>query len=213
MEQGRSSTAQTRAGQKLRIFLYLICVLSDFTAFIIIFAVSRTLADLGYGTLYLGMIGAGLSFCSGIAAILGGYLSSRFDGRIVFLAGTSTVVVSGLFCGLLKPGTSLFLPAYCSLGLGVGLLYPPLIGWLNQDEDAHANHSGVSRRLILFCVAWNLGMLMGQLLGGELLTRGIAWALGAGIGAAGLNFLISLLAVRFVHPIQPVLISEEAVSI
>jgi len=216
VEQGRSSSAGWRnagwsTGDRLRGLLYLVSALSDFSSFIIVFTVSRKLADLDFGSSYLGMIGAGLSFSSGMGAILGGSLSSRFDGRIVFLTGTSLVVASGLLCALLMPGTIVFLPAYWLLGLGMGLLYPPLIGWLNQDEDAHAQRSNISRRLIFFCISWNLGMMGGQLLGGRLYEQGIAWTIGTGLGAACLNLLLAVVAVRLVRPIQPVIIVGDPV--
>lgn len=212
MEEAESSATEWNSGSVLRVLLYLICVCSDFAGFILIFSVSRTLADQGYSSAYLGMIGAGLSFCSGMGAILGGYLASRFDGRIVFLAGITGMLVSAGLCARLALGTSAFLPGYWLLGLGLGFLYPPLIGWLNQDEVVQVNRAGVSRRLILFCVAWNLGMMMGQLLGGRLLEHGLNWTLGAGLIAAALNLILAVIAVQYVRPFRPVKLEGEPLS-
>ena len=54
--------------------LYLICGLTDFAAFVVIFAVSRGLAEGKAESWYLGVVGAGLSFSAGIGSILGGVI-------------------------------------------------------------------------------------------------------------------------------------------
>lgn len=170
--------------------LYLICVLTDFAAFIVIFAVSRGLAEQHAPQWRLGVVGAGLSFTAGIGSIAGGWLAHRFDGRKVFVTGTMLVVTSILGCSM-GPSSPLFLPAYLLLGIGLGFIYPPLIGWLNQGDDVHANRRGVSRTLILFCVAWNFGMMCGQFAAGSLFALGPRWTYGAALLIATLNTIIA----------------------
>ena len=121
---------------------------------------------------YLGLVGAGLSFSAAVGSILGGWLPNRFDARVVFLSGAGAIVLSIAACWLGDSHSTWFLAGYCLLGIGLGLLYPVLIGWLNQGEDPHANRRVVSRTLILFCVAWNLGMMSGQLTAGALFPLG-----------------------------------------
>src|SRR5205823_8449376 len=133
---------------------------------------------------YLGVVVAGLSLSAGISSLLGGWLAHRFDGRVVFVVGAVAVGLSVAACSLVSPQSPRFLPCYWLLGVGMGFLYPPLIGWLNQGEDAHANRRGVSRTLILFCVSWNLGMLCGQLTAGSLFARGGRWTYAAACSAA-----------------------------
>ncbi len=184
--------------------LYLICGLTDFAAFVVIFAVSRGLAEGKAESWYLGVVGAGLSLSAGVGSILGGWLAHRFDGRVVFVAGAFNLCASITACGLGDPTSLWFLPGYWLLGIGLGCLYPPLIGWLNQGEDAHANRREVSRTLILFCVSWNLGMMCGQLTAGSLFSFGADWTYGAAFSVSLLNLILAVAAVRQVVPLSEV---------
>ncbi len=184
--------------------LYLICGLTDFAAFVVIFAVSRGLAEGKAESWYLGVVGAGYSLSAGVGSILGGWLAHRFDGRVVFVAGAVNLCASITACALGDPTSLWFLPGYWLLGIGLGCLYPPLIGWLNQGEDAHANRRGVSRTLILFCVSWNFGMMCGQLTAGSLFSLGAHWTYGAAFCVSVLNLILVLAAVRRVVPLSAV---------
>lgn len=182
-------------GATFRMLLYAVCVLTDFAVFVVIFTASRSLAEGDAEPMYLGIAGAGLSFFAGVCSILGGWLAHRFDGRGVFLFGTGAIVLAIVACATTPPATGWFLASYWGLGIGLGCLYPPLIAWLNRGEDPHTNHSGVSRRLILFCIAWNFGMMCGQLTGGSLFALGADWAYGASLTAGVLNFVLASCAV------------------
>lgn len=183
---------------RLRRMLYAVCVATDFAAFVVIFAVSRRLAEAGCEPWYLGVAGAGVSFCAGVGSILGGWLAHRVNGRAVFLSGAALLAISIGCCAAGDIERVSFLPGYWLLGIGLGFLYPPLIGWLNQDEDAHANRTGVSRVLIVYCIAWNLGMMCGQLTAGELFARGASWAYAVSGTVALMNVLLALVAARMV---------------
>lgn len=186
--------------------LYLICGFTDFAAFVVVFTVSRSLADAHVEPWYLGAIGAGLSFASGIGSIAGGVLASRVNARAVFVSGAVAIVLSIGACLAVDPRSLWFLPGYWLLGIGLGFLYPPLIGWLNQGDDAHTNRQEVSRRLILYCVAWNTGMMCGQLAGGSLYLQGIHWTLGTALAVATINLVVSVVAAGWVsrlHAIFP----------
>lgn len=209
---------------RLKPLLYLICILTDFAGFVVVFAVTRGLAEHHAEPWYLGMTGAGFAFSSGMANLVGGWLSHRFDGRAVFLFGVLVVTVAILCCGLTGAESSWFLPSYWLVGVGLGSVYPTLIGWLNRGEDAHANHRGVSRTLILFCISWNVGMMGGQLTAGSLFEKGADWTYGVALAAAVLNCLLAALAVRLVsfrwqpssaagdEPASPVLPEQPAVD-
>ena len=56
---------------RFRLLLYLICGLTDFAAFVVIFAVSRGLAEGKAESWYLGVVGAGLSFSAGGSQLSG----------------------------------------------------------------------------------------------------------------------------------------------
>ena len=188
--------------------LYLICGLTDFAAFVVIFAVSRGLAEVKVESWYLGVVGAGLSFSAGVGSILGGWLAHRFDGRVVFVSGAVAISVSIAACALGDPTSPWFLPGYWLLGVGLGCLYPPLIGWLNQGVDAQANRRGVSRTLILYCVSWNLGMMCGQLTAGSLFSLGAHWTYGAAFLVSMLNLILAIAAARRVVPLSVVSINK-----
>ncbi|MBM4069520.1 MAG: MFS transporter [Planctomycetes bacterium] len=181
-------------GLRLKPLLYLICGLTDFAAFIVVFAVSRGLAEAQAEPWRLGVAGAGFAFTAGLGSALGGWLAHRFDGRVIFVSGNVLVTLSCVGCGVSDPVSFWFLPVYWLLGIGVGFLYPPLIGWLNQGEDAHTNRRGVSRNLIMFCVAWNVGMMAGQLTAGRLFAIDATWTYGAAIAAALVNVGLALVA-------------------
>ena len=188
--------------------LYLICGLTDFAAFVVIFAVSRGLAEEKAESWYLGVVGAGLSFSAGIGSILGGWLAHRFDGRVVVVSGAVAIGVSIAACARGDSTSPWFLPGYWLLGIGLGCLYPPLIGWLNQGVDAQANRRGVSRTLILYCVSWNLGMMCGQLTAGSLFSFGAHWTYGAAFLVSMLNLILALAAARRVVPLTAVSINK-----
>ena len=184
----------------LRPVLYMVCGLTDFAAFVVVFTVSRGLAERGANPMYLGIVGAGLAFTSGIGSLLGGWLAHKVDGRRVFLGGAAGTALSIAVCRFAPPESMLTIAGYWSVGIGLGFLYPPLVGLLNQGENAHANRRGVSRTLILFCLAWNVGMMCGQLTAGSLFLKGTQWAYGAALLAAVLNFMLAWVAVRLPSP-------------
>lgn len=172
---------------------------TDFAVFIEVFTVSRGLAEADAEPYYLGIVGAGFSFTAGVASIMGGLLARRFDSRMIFQLGAALVALT-IGGTMLAADTQFLLPIYWLQGIGLGFLYPPLIGWLNQDEDAHANSRGVSRTLILFCVAWNFGMMCGQLTAGSLYVLGKSWPLGAALAVAVVNLVLAVVVARM--PLQ-----------
>ena len=183
---------------RLKRLLYVICVLTDFSGFVVVFAVSRGLAEQHAEPWYLGVAGGGLSFSMGVANLLSGWLSHRFDNRAVIVAGAIMMGLSAAACAVGNPASVWFLPRYWLLGFGLGCIYPSLIGWLNQDEDAHVNRRGVSRTLIFFCISWNSGMMCGQLTAGSLFARGPAWTFGVAFVVAVINAVLVIIATRLV---------------
>ncbi len=178
----------------LRRLLYLICGLTDFAAFVVVFTVSREMAEEQTGPLMLGILGAGLSLSAAIASVVAGVSSQIIDHRRIFLSGAILIVLGIVGCAGLESGTLAFLASYWTVGIGLGFLYPPLIGWLNQGEDAHTNRRGVSRVLIIYCISWNMGMMCGQLTGGTLFGLGQVWAYSAALSIALLNLLLATYA-------------------
>lgn len=178
--------------------LYLACVLTDFASFLVVFTVSRSLAEQQAAQWYLGMVGAGLSLLAGLGSIGGGLLTHRLGSKPIFLSGASLLLLGILGCGVTPLSSPWLLASYWVLGLGLGVFYPPLIGWLNQGANLHQQSHGVSRTLILFCIAWNVGMMIGQLTAGSIFEWGPQWAMGVGALGACLNLLVAIVATRFV---------------
>ncbi|MBI3864559.1 MAG: MFS transporter [Planctomycetia bacterium] len=206
IEHETSSTASTRRARScLRVLLYVICGLTDFAAFVVVFAASRSLAERHAEPWYLGLVGAAYSLAAGMGSLAGGWLASRRSAPAVFLAGAVAIVASVGACWRVDPDSVWFLPGYCLLGVGLGFLYPPLIGWLNQGDDVHSNQNAVSRRLILFCVAWNAGMMCGQLAGGTLYRHGARATLGTAFVVALANLAFSIVAAIWVRQLPAVL--------
>ena len=192
----KSGTIVTHS--RLKPLLYLICGLTDFSGFMVIFVVSRGLAEQRAEVWYLGVVGAAFSCSAGMASLLSGWLSHRVDRRVIFLSGCLTVPLAVVACGFGNPTTAAFLPRYCLLGMGFGSIYPTLIGWLNQDQDAHENRRGVSRTLILYCVSWNVGMMCGQLTAGSLFDWEPRWLYGVAFGVGVVNAVLAIFATRLV---------------
>lgn len=103
---------------RFNLLLYLICVLTDFATFLVVFAVSRGLAEGKAETWYLGVVGAGLSLSAGLGSLLGGWLAHRFDGRVVFVAAAVILVASTIACALVDQTSLWLLPCYWPLGIG-----------------------------------------------------------------------------------------------
>lgn len=178
------------------LLLYLNCMLTDFAVFLVVFTISRGLAERGAEPLWLGTVGAGFSFCAAVGSIVGSWLAHRIPSSRVFVGGAAATAISIALCTATATDSGVMIAAYWLLGIGLGLFYPPLIGWLNEGEDIHTNRRGISRTLILFCLAWNFGMLCGQLTAGMLFSWGAQWAYRAALLAAAANVLIAGFAAR-----------------
>jgi predicted MFS family arabinose efflux permease len=84
--------------------------------------------------------------------------------------------------------------SYCGAGVALGLIWPSMISWLNQGRRNDSPARQISGTLMRFCVAWNLGIVFGQGLGGWLFPWGRSWPL----TLAGLVALADLCLVLWV---------------
>ena len=154
--------------------LFVVSFDTDFLVFLVVFTVGRAMAEKGLSLLTLAAAGVGLSLSFGVMGLLCGRLSDRIGRKRMVVAATLAQVMSVAVCLCVKleDGLPLFFAAYWLLGASSGMLYPALIAWLNQGEDATANRHGVSRTIILFCLAWNSGLMSGQVAAGWLFPFG-----------------------------------------
>ena len=134
---------------------------TDFAWFAFLFSITRWLAETGSSVWHLGLFGACASVSYAVSGPLSGWISDRFGPRRVMLCGAVATILVLLTCALWR-SRPVFYAMAVACGIAVSLIYPPLIAWLTQDEE------DTSRRLFLFCIAWNTGVIAAQLTSGWL---------------------------------------------
>jgi len=184
--------------------LYVISCLTDCCAMLLVFSVSRDLAQRGAGLLRMGMVGGGLALMQAAGSMAAGPLSDRFGRRRLILGGI-LLALAGVGGSLLaRADTWLYFGCYWAVGLALGSTYAPLIAWLNQgrrDSSALARARGISRTAVRFCLAWNTGLIFGQLAGGWLFPYGRHWPMALAGVAALINLCLLLRTGR--QPTRP----------
>lgn len=134
---------------------------TDFAWFAFLFSITRWLAETGSSQWHLGVFGACASVSYALCGPLAGVVSDRFGRRRVMLCGVAATILVLAAAALIRSRPAFYgLAAGC--GFAVALIYPPLIAWLTQDGR------DTDRRLFLFCIAWNSGVIAAQLSSGWL---------------------------------------------
>lgn len=187
------STKNAENMRRLHASLYGMSYLTDFGAMLLLFTVSRYLAQQNMGMTVLGVLGAIFATSHAASAFISGRLSDRI-GRSRCVLGGAVLLLIGLAVTRMglghMPG---MMVGYILGGTGMGAVYAPLIGWLNDGDRSHLQTRGISRTTILFCLSWNMGLMSGQGAGGFLFAIDPLWALTAGLAVAGINTLVLLL--------------------
>lgn len=153
--------------------LFISTYLCDFTLFLLVFGISRSLAEQDTGSLFLGIAGAAFSLAYGASSLVFGNFSGRFGRRPIVVAGLigQVLMVAGtLIC---TEHRIVLLVCYWIAGATAGVIYPAIIGWLTDAHESRRGARGLTAALIGFCLSWNLGMISGQLSGGVLLGIGL----------------------------------------
>jgi MFS family permease len=147
--------------------IYGMALLNNCTLMMFSFAMTRLFAEQGAPMIVMGSL-AGVAYLSyGLGSVAAGRLSDAIGRRKVITLG------AGLALCLLAAATLgtrlIFLLAMTGLvGGAISLVFPPLIAWLSEREEDTGLGPARSRVLIAFCVAWNLGTVLGALGGGLL---------------------------------------------
>lgn len=191
-----SKSEQTISKPPLLIFG--IPFLTDVAGMLLIFAVGRSLAELGTSLAVLGLIGGGHSLFFSIASVISGSLSDRVGRARLIIPGVVLLIASAAVCAIQSTGPILYL-AYWASAFGIGTIHPATTAWINSRVAASgARHSGaISSNLVRFCIAWNMGVLVAQLAGGRLFVLGASLPYLAAVLAASIDLVIVLLlAVR-----------------
>ena len=147
--------------------LYVVTFLIDATCGTFIFAVGRLLAEESAGLLSLGVVGAVAAAGWAIIALPAGQLSDRCGRRFTTLLGASLLLISTVGSLAFQNFRGPFLAFYFLCGVGAGASYAGLIPWLG-DLDSGASRKDKTRTLMIFCFAWNLGLLGGKTVAGLL---------------------------------------------
>lgn len=176
-----------------RRLLLLITLLTEFTAFLVIFSVSRALAERHVSMAWMGLIGGGFGVAASVSSALCGALSDRIGRRrsitLGLLLGLAGVAVA--WVGLEQ--LWLLGVSYLLVGVALGAVYPAVSAWLTDGNGGHLSTRDTLRVLMGFCVAWNLGLIGGQTSGGWL------YAAVGGAAPLGLAALLLLANLALVH--------------
>ena len=172
--------------------LYLIAWLTDCALILFVFSATRDLAERQADPWTLGTLGAAFFLASAVSNAWAGRISDRIGRRTVAIGGGVCLVASLSILLVVEHGAWRFYAAYVCAGVSVGHIYPPVIALLTQKVGQRA----ASRRLLCFGLAFNLGILGGQIGGGWLYdhistTAPLLTAIGLAIGA-----VVCLVAVR-----------------
>ena len=178
---------------------YLITMLHDAALNIFIFTVSRELAETGAGLFLMGLFGMGFSVAFAVSSFVFGGVSDRKGKKLFMYLGVLVVLASSILCYLLPPGTPFYLAAYTGAGLSGGLLYPPIISWLNRRHSLSSHSRGISSTVVRFSISWNLGVLLGNYSAGKIFELSSTAPFLLAAGACVVNLLI----LRVLIPSKP----------
>ncbi|MFF5784414.1 MFS transporter [Streptomyces sp. NPDC012693] len=125
--------------------------------------------DLAAGPALLELVVAGYGLAYAVLLVLGGRLGDLFGRRRLFLAGMAAFGLTSLACGL-APDAWTLVGARVAQGAAAALMLPQVLATI------HASTSGPrrARALSLYGATVGLSMMMGQILGGVLVTADLA---------------------------------------
>ncbi len=158
-----------------------------------IFTVTRHLAEQEGNIVTLGIFGSALSVTVALCAAVFGHISDRLGRRRMIAAGSALMGASYVLAYWSLAVPWIYLQAVL-LGLASSLIIPAVIALLSATSAHNAGPSRHTRTLIVFCLAWNLGMVSGQLSGGFLFVLGSHVGIKVCVGLAAVHFLLNLVS-------------------
>ena len=183
-----------RANVKL---IYASVFLTDMVSVILIFTVDRDLAERGADLMTLGLIGGAMAMAFAVSCLVFGSLSDRIGRWPLALGGIGLTVLATSGCLVFSPPSWVYFGAYWLAGLASGMYFPAVLAFLSQQGERRSRLRGISRPLVIFCFAWNGGVISGVVVAGQLFAWGRAWPIGVALVASGLNLLVLLLALAW----------------
>lgn len=147
--------------------LYVATWLNDTALILLMFGVSRYLAETSAGLMNMGILGGSAAVGWAVTAFVAGTLSDHIGRRLLMLSAIILSLVSTIGCAVWLDNRILLVAAYGLSGVAGAMFYAPLIAWLGEGESGiAAGRRRATRTLMFFCFAWNLGVVTGQLIGG-----------------------------------------------
>ena len=174
-----------------RPYLYFSTWLTDLCVTLIVFSVSRGLAESQASLLKMGVLGAVFSFLHAVSSMFFGRFSDRVGRPLIIGVGVALLTALATGCLVLEPHRPAYLVSYAAIGLAIGMIYPAMVAWINS---AFHKPQQISKGIIRFCVAWNLGIVAGQLTGGFLFPIGRKLAILVAICVALVDLGVVLIA-------------------
>jgi MFS family permease len=171
--------------------LYLASLLMDMSVAAVIFAISRRAAELGASASQLGWLGAVWIGVYAALALVTGRVSDRIGRRKLATIGCIIAALMTLACSLTTRISSLLVLS-ALFGGGLSCFWPAIIAWLGEGLSGHA----LARRLTMFGVAWNIGLLLGYYFSGVLFAHGSRLPFYLSAGSMSLVALLLLLPAR-----------------
>ena len=143
---------------------YAVSCLTDCSVALLVFAVSRSMAESDANLLTMGFIGGGYALSSALGSLWSGRISDRRASRHGPMFVSIVILTVGVFgCCVIRRTDPLYYLIYMLCGAAGGMLYPPLIADLTLGRNSVSSHREIPRVLVIFCLAWNLGVFGGQL--------------------------------------------------
>lgn len=177
--------------------IYASVFLTDMVSVILIFTVDRDLAERGADLMTLGLIGGTMAMAFAVSCLVFGSLSDRIGRWPLALGGIGLMGLATSGCLVFSPPSWGYFSAYWLAGLASGMYFPAILAFLSQNGEQRSRLRGISRSLVIFCFAWNGGVISGILVAGQLFAWGPAWPIGVALLASGLNLLILLAALAW----------------
>jgi MFS family permease len=148
--------------------LYLTALLMDMAVAGLVFAIGRRAAELGASATQLGLLGSLWFGAYTALTLVTGRVSDRVGRRQVAVTGCVVAGAFALACAY-TTNVGVLLALTVLFGAGVAGFWPSVIAWLS--EGAHG--ARLAGRLTRFSVAWNIGLLLGFGIAGELYRHGL----------------------------------------
>lgn len=137
--------------------------------FIVNVALPTIQSSLGASAGALELVVAGYGTAYAATLVLGGRLGDMIGRRRMLLIGLSGFVLTSLVCGT-APGIGVLLAARILQGAAAGLVVPQVIATIHATLSGERRH----RALGLYSSAAGLAIVVGQLVGGLLVTADVA---------------------------------------